>query len=232
MTLIDDKSVKDFQSLRRFSLWHVPLSRCTISKNLSSQYGGVIMKELKERIQKAGQVLGNGILKVDSFINHQVDPALMDACGREFAKRFANVGATKILTAEISGIAPAIATGLHLGLPVVYARKTKPITMPDQVYLTLAPSHTKGRMVELIVSPEYLANNEKVLIIDDFLASGATILGLARLAEAAGSNIVGIGALIEKNFEGGRTALASLGVQIESLACIASLDNNTITFVE
>jgi xanthine phosphoribosyltransferase len=114
----------------------------------------------------------------------------------------------------------------------VYARKTKPITMPDQVYLTLAPSHTKGRMVELIVSPEYLANNEKVLIIDDFLASGATILGLARLAEAAGSNIVGIGALIEKNFEGGRTALASLGVQIESLACIASLDNNTITFAE
>ena len=145
------------------------------------------MQQLKDRISKDGRVLGGGILKVDGFVNHQVDPALMDACGREFAKRFARVGATKILTAEISGIAPALTTGLHLGLPVVYARKTKPITMPDQVYLTLAPSHTKGRMVELIVSPEYLSNGEKVLIIDDFLASGATILGLARLAEASGS---------------------------------------------
>ena len=189
------------------------------------------MEDLKYRIARDCQILGNGILKVDSFINHQVDPALMDACGREFAKRFEKVGATKILTAEISGIAPALTTGLHLGLPVVYARKNKPITMPDQVYLTLAPSHTKGRMVELIVSPEYLANNEKVLIIDDFLASGATILGLVRLAEAAGSTIVGIGTLIEKDFEGGREALKSVGVQIESLACIASLDNGKITFL-
>ncbi len=190
------------------------------------------MKQLKDRILQNGQSLGNGILKVDSFINHQVDPALMDACGKEFAKRFANVGATKILTAEISGIAPALTTGLHLGLPVVYARKTKPITMPDQVYLTLAPSHTKGRMVELIVSPEYLANNEKVLIIDDFLASGATILGLVRLAEAAGSQVVGIGTLIEKRFEGGRDALSSLGVPVESLACITSLDGDKITFAD
>ena len=188
------------------------------------------MKELKERIQKAGQVLGNGILKVDSFINHQVDPALMDACGREFAKRFAHVGATKILTAEISGIAPAIATGLHLGLPVVYARKTKPITMPDQVFLTLAPSHTKGRTVELIVSPEYMANHERILIIDDFLASGQTILGLVRLAEASGSKVVGIGALIEKNFEGGRAALESLGVPVESLACITKMEDGKIEF--
>ncbi len=188
------------------------------------------MQQLKERILREGQVLGNGILKVDGFINHQVDPALMDACGREFAKRFANVGATKILTAEISGIAPALTTGLHLGLPVVYARKTKPVTMPDQVYLTLAPSHTKGRMVELIVSPEYLANHEKVLIIDDFLASGATILGLVRLAEAAGSRIVGVGALIEKLFEGGREVLSPLGVPIESLACIASLEEDKIRF--
>ncbi len=189
------------------------------------------MNELQERILKDGQVLGNGILKVDSFVNHQVDPKLMDSCGREFAKRFAKVGATKILTAEISGIAPALTTAIHLDLPVVYARKTKPITMPDQVYLTLAPSHTKGRMVELIVSPEYLANGEKVLIIDDFLASGQTILGLARLAEAAGSRVVGIGALIEKIFEGGRAALISLGVPIESIACIKSLDDNKISFV-
>ena len=188
------------------------------------------MNELKERIQRDGSNLGGGILKVDSFINHQVDPSLMDACGREFARRFANVGATKILTAEISGIAPALTTGLHLGLPVVYARKTKPITMPDQVFLTLAPSHTKGRMVELIVSPEYLAGGEKVLIIDDFLASGATIHGLVRLAQTAGATIVGIGALIEKSFEGGRSALTPIGVPIESLVCISSLEGESIVF--
>ena len=188
--------------------------------------------ELKQRILRDGKNLGGGILKVDSFVNHQVDPLLMDACGREFARRFASVGATKVLTAEISGIAPALTTAIHLGLPVVYARKHKPITMPDQVYLTLAPSHTKGRMVELIVSPEYLANGERVLIIDDFLASGQTILGLARLAEASGSKIVGIGALIEKIFEGGRAALNTLNVPIESLACITSMDNEQIVFGE
>ncbi|MBI2757694.1 MAG: xanthine phosphoribosyltransferase [Chloroflexi bacterium] len=188
------------------------------------------MKELKDRIQSDGQNLGNGILKVDSFVNHQVDATLMNLCGKEFARRFANAGATKVLTAEISGIAPALTTALHLGLPVVYARKNKPITMPDQVYLTLAPSHTKGRMVELIVSPEYLQHGEKVLIIDDFLASGATILGLVRLAEAAGAKIVGIGALIEKRFEGGREALKPVGVPVESLACIASMDGGKIVF--
>jgi xanthine phosphoribosyltransferase len=134
------------------------------------------MQILKERILRDGKNLGNGILKVDGFINHQVDPQLMDACGAEFALRFRDSGATKILTAEISGIAPALTTGRHMGLPVVYARKQKPITMPDQVFLTLSPSHTKGRMVELIISPEYLAGGERVLIIDDFLASGATIL--------------------------------------------------------
>ena len=166
------------------------------------------MNLLKERILAQGQNLGGGILKVDSFVNHQVDSILMEACGEELARRFAGIGATKVLTAEISGIAPALMTAKFLKLPVVYARKSKPVTMPDQVYLTLAPSHTKGRMVELIVSPEYLANGEKVLIIDDFLASGATILGLARLAKAAGADLVGIGALIEKTFEGGREVLS------------------------
>jgi len=190
------------------------------------------VKKLQERILRDGQVLGGGILKVDSFVNHQVDPLLMDACGREFAKLFAPVHATKVLTAEISGIAPALTTALHLGLPIVYARKTKPITMPDQVYLTLAPSHTKGRTVELIVSPEYLANGERVLIIDDFLASGQTILGLARLAEASGSRIVGVGALIEKTFEAGRDALKSLNVPIHSLACITSMEEGKMVFGE
>lgn len=188
------------------------------------------MKELEERILRDGKNLGGGILKVDSFVNHQVDPLLMDACGREFARLFASVRATKVLTAEISGIAPALTTAIHLGLPVVYARKSKPVTMPDQVFLTLAPSHTKGRTVELIVSPEYLANGERVLIIDDFLASGQTILGLVRLAEASGSKVVGIGALIEKSFEGGRAALESLGVPVESLACITKMEEGRIEF--
>jgi xanthine phosphoribosyltransferase len=186
------------------------------------------VQALKDRIAKEGRNLGNGILKVDGFINHQVDPMLMNECGRELAARFSSVGATKVLTAEISGIAPALTTALHLGLPVVYARKSKPITMPDQIFLTLAPSHTKGRTVELIVSPEYLASGEKVLIIDDFLASGQTILGLARLAQAAGSTIVGIGAVIEKIFEGGRGALTSLNVPIESLATITDMSNGNI----
>ena len=186
------------------------------------------MKQLIDRISREGRNLGNGILKVDGFINHQVDPALMDACGKELAYRLSNVGATKVMTAEISGIAPAIMTARYLGLPVVYARKTKPITMPDQVLLTLAPSHTKGRMVELIISPEFLSGHEKVLIIDDFLASGATIMGLVRLTQIAGASVVGIGTLIEKTFEGGRALLQSLGVPIESLACITSMDDGKV----
>ncbi|MBA4380125.1 MAG: xanthine phosphoribosyltransferase [Anaerolinea sp.] len=190
------------------------------------------MEELKERILRDGKNLGNGILKVDSFVNHQVDPRLMDACGRELARRFAHVGASKVLTAEISGIAPALTTALHLGLPVVYARKSKPVTMTNAVFLTLAPSHTKGVMTELIVSPEFLAGGERILIIDDFLASGATIMGLVRLAQTAGATIVGIGALIEKTFEGGRAALAHLGVPVEALARIVSMDDDRIVFSE
>ena len=188
------------------------------------------MQLLKERIQADGKNLGNGILKVDGFINHQVDPALMDEAGKEFARTFAGVGATKILTAEISGIAPAVFTARHMHLPVVYARKSKPITMPDQVFLTLAPSHTKGRTVELIVSPEYLAGGEKVLIIDDFLASGATILGLVRLAQTAGAELVGIGALIEKTFEGGREALSYLNIPIKALVSITNMEGDQIVF--
>lgn len=190
------------------------------------------MDALKLRILTDGKNLGNGILKVDGFINHQVDPQLMYECGRELAARFGGVVVTKVLTAEISGIAPALTTALHLGVPVVYARKQKPITMPNEVFLTLAPSHTKGRTVELIVSPEYLGKEERVLIIDDFLASGQTILGLARLAQTAGAQIIGIGAVIEKSFEGGRKLLESLGVPIESLVMIESMDDGKITFVE
>jgi xanthine phosphoribosyltransferase len=166
---------------------------------------------------------------VDNFINHQVDPELMEACGRELARRFAGLGATKVLTAEISGIAPALTTARHLGLPVVYARKSKPVTMPGQVFLTMAPSHTKGSMVELIVSPEYLAGGERVLIIDDFLASGHHQWPGALANSRA--EIVGIGTLIEKVFEGGRRLLEPLGVPIESLAVITDMQGDQIKFL-
>ena len=188
------------------------------------------MKLLEERIQKDGIYIGNGILKVDSFVNHQVDPVLMNEAGKEFAKLFMNFSATKILTAEISGIAPAVSAGLHLGIPVVFARKNKPITMPDQVLLTLSPSHTKGRTVELIVSPEYLGSSERVLIIDDFLATGKTIEGLIRLAEIAGATVVGVGALIEKTFEEGRELLEAMNIHVESLARIESMSEEGIFF--
>lgn len=186
------------------------------------------MNALHERILREGRNLGGGILKVDSFLNHQVDPRLMDECGRELAARFAPVNPTKVLTAEISGIAPAVTTALHLGVPVVYARRSRPITMPDQVLLTLAPSHTRGITVELIISPEYLSQADRVLIVDDFLATGQTILGLARLAQAAGAAVVGIGTVIEKSFEGGRSALASLRVPIESLAIVSDMSDGKI----
>jgi xanthine phosphoribosyltransferase len=189
-----------------------------------------VMQLLQERIRQDGRNLGNGILKVDGFINHMVDPVLMAACGEEFGRLFGDLGAKLILTAEISGIAPALMAGRSLNLPVVYARKHKPITMPPQVYLTVAPSHTKGVQVELIVSPEYLPRDVPVLIIDDFLASGETILGLARLVQAAGANLVGIGALIEKSFEGGRDKLKALNVPIESLVCIDSMDDGNFVF--
>ena len=190
------------------------------------------MQLLKERIIKDGKNLGNGILKVDGFINHMVDPVLMDACGQEFGRRFRHIDAGLILTAEISGIAPALMAGRYLNLPVVYARKHKPITMPSQVYLTVAPSHTKGHKVELIVSPEYLPRDLPVLIIDDFLASGETILGLARLVEYAGARLVGIGTLIEKSFEGGREKLAHLNIPVETLVCITSMDDGDIIFAD
>ena len=192
------------------------------------------MEIMKKKILEVGQYLGNGILKVDGFINHQVDPIMMDACGAEFARLFKDCGATRILTAEISGIAPALMTGKYMELPVVYARKHKPVTMPDQVFLTLAPSHTKGRTVELIVSPEYLKNGERILIIDDFLASGATIAGLVRLIHVAGAELVGIGTLVEKLFEGGRDMLQreQPGLQIESLACITKMDDSGIEFLD
>jgi xanthine phosphoribosyltransferase len=188
------------------------------------------MEALKARIQAEGQNLGRGILKVDSFINHQVDPQLMLEVGKELAARFTDTGATKILTAEISGIAPAVMTALALNVPVVYARKTKPVTMTDPVYVEAAPSHTRGVDTFLMVSPEFLSPGDRILIIDDFLASGQTIDALVRLVRHAGAELVGIGALIEKGFEGGREGLAHLDVPIVALAVIESMEDGQILF--
>jgi len=193
------------------------------------------MKALVERIRSEGRNLGRGILKVDGFVNHQLDPQLTMAMGHAFAERFAEAGVTgitKIITAEVSGIAPALTTGLVLGVPVVYARKTRPITMKHGAYSATAPSHTKGGEVELIVSPEYLTPTDRVLLIDDFLATGLTINALARLIAQCGATLCGIGSIIEKSFEGGRSALAHLSVPIVSLAIVDSMEGDTITVRE
>ena len=190
------------------------------------------MEVLKERILKEGKHLGHGILKVDSFVNHQVDAQLMMLLGREFARRFGYLKPTKVLTAEISGIAPALATAFALDVPLLYARKTRPITMPDNAYREVAPSHTKGKVVELLVSPEFLRREDRVLIVDDFLATGQTIMALVRIVEKAGATLVGIGAAIEKAFEGGRELLEPLGVPIESLVIIERFEDGRILFRE
>lgn len=190
------------------------------------------MQLIRERILAQGRNLGQGILKVDTFVNHQVDTRLMVAAGEELARRFRGQAATKVLTAEISGIAPALTTALALGVPVVYARKVKPVTMPDLTFRETAPSHTKGRLVELFVSPEMLSPADRLLVVDDFLASGQTIAALIRIVAQAGATLVGVGAVIEKSFEGGRQFLARYGVPIEALVTIRSMDDGRIEFAE
>lgn len=189
------------------------------------------MEELKQRILEEGLNLGDGILKIDSLLNHQLDPMLMVKMGKEFAQLFAGIEIDRILTAEISGIAPALMTAIELNVPVVYARKKQPITMRGPIYMEAAPSHTKGGMVNLLVSGEFLKAGEKVLIIDDFLASGATLKALCRLIRAADAELVGIGVVVEKSFEDGRNALKDAGhdVPIHALATIANMEGTTIT---
>ncbi|MDZ4766423.1 MAG: xanthine phosphoribosyltransferase [Chloroflexota bacterium] len=190
------------------------------------------MPELKARILAEGRNLGSGILKIDSLLNHQLYPDLMFQMGEEIAARFADVKIDRILTAEISGIAPALMAGLAMRVPVVYARKTKPITMSGPVFLETAPSHTKGGEVNLLVSAEFLHTDEDVLVIDDFLASGKTMMALIRMVQSAKSRVAGIAVVVEKSFEGGRKALegAALGVRVEALATIIGMDDGKIIF--
>ncbi len=191
------------------------------------------MESLKARIRQEGKNLGGGILKIDSVINHQVDATLMLEAGAEFSRRFAAAAPTRVLTAEVSGIIPAMATAYALGVPLVYARKHKPVTMKEPVLVEFAPSHTKGGQVSLMVSPEFIAAGDRVLIIDDFLATGQTIAAMARIVQDAGATLVGIGTLVEKSFEGGRELLSPLGVPIESLVIIDEMrDDGTIIFAD
>ena len=189
------------------------------------------MQKLVERIRAEGQHLGNGILKVDGFINHRLEPDLTLELGRAFAERFRDAGVsgvTKIVTAEVSGIAPALATGIALGVPIVYARKTRPVTMARGVYEAEAPSHTKGGVTKLIISPEYLREEDRVLLIDDFLASGRTLVALVELIEQCGAELLGVGCVVEKSFEGGREALEHIGVPIVTLAVVTKLEGDTV----
>ncbi len=187
------------------------------------------MEALRKKIEDEGQNLGRGILKIDSFLNHQVDVGLMEAVGEEIAKHFSDSGATLILTAEVSGIIPAVMTGKAMGnLPVLYARKHKPITMMEPVYVDGAPSHTKGGEVLLMVSPEFLHDSDRVLIVDDFLATGRTIDALGRIVANSGATLVGIATVVEKSFEGGREVLGHWGVPIESMATIDNMDDGQI----
>lgn len=185
------------------------------------------MNELVERIRREGRVLPGGLLKVDRFLNHRLDPALTLAMGRAFRERFDAAGTGPvdlIVTAESSGIAPALATGVAYGVPVVYARKRRPATMPGRVLEAHAPSPTKGGTTPLVVSPEMLGPGDRVLLVDDFLASGLTILALAGLIREAGAELLGIGAVIEKTFQSGRERLAPLGVPVVALAAIDAMD--------
>lgn len=190
------------------------------------------MKVLQEKILNEGKVLSGDVLKVDAFLNHQIDPVLMQEIGKEFAKRFKEENITKIVTIESSGIAPAVMAALELGVKVIFARKRKSLTLQDNMYVANVYSFTKQETNEISLSRNHIDESDRVLIIDDFLANGQAALGLMSLVEQAGASISGLGIVIEKAFQDGGKKLREQGVRVESLAEIASLDNNAVTFVQ
>ena len=190
------------------------------------------MNFLEERIAKDGVVKEGNVLKVDSFLNHQMDIELFDEMGAEFKRRFANENINKILTIEASGIALAIMTGLEFGCPVVFAKKSKSRNISDSVYSVEVESFTHGNTNTVIVSKEYLKPSDRILITDDFLATGAALVGLRALAEQAGACVVGAGIAIEKAFQGGGDRLRNMGVNYHALAVIEKADENGIIFRE
>lgn len=189
-----------------------------------------IFKLLNNRILQEGVCLDGGVLKVDVFINHQIDPYLMKQVSIEFIKRFADLKINKILTVEASGIAPAVMLGYLMELPVVFAKKRKPSTMSD-MYQTVVHSFTKNEDSALVVSKDYLTEKDHVLFVDDFLAFGNAGCGIVDLCRQAGATVEGMGFIIEKEFQHGREALKRAGVtRIESLAIVESLEGNRIKF--
>lgn len=189
------------------------------------------MKALKQRIIQDGKCFEGGILKVDNFINHQMDPILMKSMAVEFVRRFAGSNINKVLTVEASGIAPAIMVGYLLELPVVFAKKKIPSTM-ENMLTTKVYSFTKDRTYDICVSKDFLHEGDRVLFIDDFLANGNAAKGIIDLVKQAGAEIEGMGFLIEKAFQHGGDYLRGQGIHVESLAIIESLDNCTITLKE
>lgn len=189
------------------------------------------MKALKDRILRDGRCFPGGILKVDNFINHQMDPILMKSMAVEFVRRFSGTKINKILTVEASGIAPAIMVGYLLELPVVFAKKRKPSTMENMLQ-TEVFSFTKNQVYTICVSKDYLQPGDNVLFIDDFLANGNAGKGIIELVNQAGANLVGMGFLIEKEFQSGGAMLRQMGIHVESLAIIESLNDCRIKLKE
>lgn len=190
------------------------------------------MELLKKRITEEGRALSESILKVDSFLNHQIDPALIDEIAAEFSRRFSDRTFNKILTVESSGIAPAVLTGMKLGLPVVFAKKTKPSTMNEEYFSAPVHSFTKQKDYEISVAAKFIKKGERILIIDDFLANGSASRALIAIAEQGGAKVDGIGIVIEKGFQNGGKLLRELGYRIESLAIIDGMSLNSIRFRE
>ncbi|QHE53380.1 xanthine phosphoribosyltransferase [Pontibacillus sp. HMF3514] len=190
------------------------------------------MKALQEKIRKEGRALSDDVLKVDSFLNHQIDPAFMQEIGQEFARRFKGENITKIITLESSGITPAVMTGLELGVQVVFARKSKSLTLQDGLITSSVYSFTKEERKEISISSDFIDENDRVLVIDDFLANGQAALGLMQMVAKANAQLVGIGIVIEKAFQNGGNKLRENDVRVESLAQISSMEKGKITFVE
>lgn len=190
------------------------------------------MQELKDRILQDGQALSEEVLKVDSFLNHQIDPQLIQRVGQEFATYFKEKKPTKILTVESSGIAPAVFAGLELEIPVIFARKHKSLTLTSDLYTSDVYSYTKRTTNTIAVSNHFIQSGDIVLIIDDFLANGQAIKGMLDICEQAGAEPIGAGIVIEKSWQKGRRMLEEEGVEIYSLARVKELDKGKITFVE
>ncbi|NEZ47126.1 xanthine phosphoribosyltransferase [Clostridium niameyense] len=190
------------------------------------------MEKLQKRILEDGRALSETVLKVDSFLNHQVDPELMYEMGTYFKNYFKEHNVTKIFTIESSGIAPTVMTAIQMNLPMVTLKKQTSKILSGEVYQTTVHSFTKGSDYELTLSKKYISEEDNILIIDDFLANGEAALGAARLVEEAGAKVAGIGIVIEKSFQPGRNKLENLGYDVYSLARIAKLGKNLIKFVK